>query len=946
MAQAFDRCPALFMLLSMSPDSHDLDPQQPGELTRTLFLPKAPALVAGIAQAAWLSPEGEIEILALPEAARRAKATPAFLCHARSTARRLGVTSVEGFDLLELFAFVHSATFCLPTPRGLAAALGLAQPASGDLAAAALSLRESAKVLLAELAADSPDPEARAIALAMGKGGWLWGAAAVTALGPVSPDRSPAGFSVWSNLKEWAEHAPEPPPGNLPVDEAETRTRLAALLGPGAEARPQQADYAAAVSHAFQPRERADEPRTVLAEAGTGVGKTLGYVAPASLWAEKNGGAVWISTFTRNLQHQISAELDRLYPDPVEKERQVVLRKGRENYLCLLNFEESLSGIAMRPYDATALGLMARWISVTRDGDMVGGDFPGWLPELIGRNLSLGLADRRGECVHSACPHYHRCFIEKSVRRARRARIVVANHALVMIQAALGGIDDNNLPSRYVFDEGHHVFAAADSAFSLALSGQEAAELRRWLLGGEGRGRSRARGLKRRLEELVAEDHVAAKALDDALLAAHVLPGEGWLRRLGEGRPQRQSEAFLALVRQQVLARAPDADQGYNLETTPLPPIDGLLEAAADLARELKKIEFPLTILIKQLSLRLDVEAAQLDSALRLRIEGAVRSLKQRALIELGGWRRMLEDMAGKPSPDFVDWLAVEREQGHDSDIGMHRHFVDPTKPFADFVLKPSQGALLTSATLTDGSGDVEKDWLAAEARSGARHLAAPALRARVDSPFDYKAQTRVFIVTDIDRKSADQVAAAYRELILAAGGGALGIFTAIHRLKAVHRRIAAPLEAAGLPLLAQHVDAMDTSTLVDIFRAEEDWSLLGTDAVRDGVDVPGRSLRLIVFDRVPWPRPDILHKARKVAFGGAAHDDAITRLRLKQGFGRLVRRATDQGVFVLLDKAMPSRLLGAFPEGVEVRRIGLKETVEETARFLQNHPLDLPTPA
>jgi ATP-dependent DNA helicase DinG len=154
-----------------------------------------------------------------------------------------------------------------------------------------------------------------------------------------------------------------------------------------------------------------------------------------------------------------------------------------------------------------------------------------------------------------------------------------------------------------------------------------------------------------------------------------------------------------------------------------------------------------------------------------------------------------------------------------------------------------------------------------------------------------------------------------------------------------VHRRIAAPLEAAGLPLLAQHVDAMDTSTLVDIFRAEEDWSLLGTDAVRDGVDVPGRSLRLIVFDRVPWPRPDILHKARKAAFGGAAHDDAITRLRLKQGFGRLVRRATDQGVFVLLDKAMPSRLLGAFPEGVEVKRIGLKETVEATARFLHPGP-------
>ena len=109
-----------------------------------------------------------------------------------------------------------------------------------------------------------------------------------------------------------------------------------------------------------------------------------------------------------------------------------------------------------------------------------------------------------------------------------------------------------------------------------------------------------------------------------------------------------------------------------------------------------------------------------------------------------------------------------------------------------------------------------------------------------------------------------------------------------------MHQRIAGRSRRTGLPLLAQHVDGMDTATLIDIFRAEEDSCLLGTDAVRDGIDVPGRSLRLIVFDRVPWPRPDILHKARKAAFGGTRYDDMLTRLRLKQAFGRLVRRASD----------------------------------------------------
>ena len=153
--------------------------------------------------------------------------------------------------------------------------------------------------------------------------------------------------------------------------------------------------------------------------------------------------------------------------------------------------------------------------------------------------------------------------------------------------------------------------------------------------------------------------------------------------------------------------------------------------------------------------------------------------------------------------------------------------------------------------------------------------------------------------------------------------------------MRAIHGRIAEPLDAAGIALLAQHVDGLDTTTLVEIFRTERNACLLGTDAVRDGVDVPGASLRLIVFDRVPWPRPDILHRARKAAFGGVAYDDMLTRLKLKQAYGRLIRRADDAGVFVMLDRMMPSRLLGAFPADVAVERVGLAHAVEGVRDFL-----------
>ncbi|MEE8334762.1 MAG: ATP-dependent DNA helicase, partial [Alphaproteobacteria bacterium] len=733
----------------------------------------------------------------------------------------------------------------------------------------------------------------------------------------------------------WAEHAPGPPPGNDPVAPADARARLAELTGADAEPRPQQSDYASSVCHAFAPRDDVDSPNMVIAEAGTGVGKTLGYIAPASLWAERNGGAVWISTYTRNLQRQIDGELDRLYPDPSTKTRRVVLRKGRENYLCLLNMEEAVGNIPARQASAIALGLVARWARRTRAGDIAGGDFPTWLADLVGWRDTLGLSDRRGECIYSACSHFGKCFIERTVRQARRADIVVANHALVMAQAALGGLDDGTVPTRLVFDEGHHVFNAADSAFSAELSGRQGAELRRWLIGAEGRRQGRARGLGRRIEDFAAMDGATGDALAQLTEAARCLPGAGWAGRIAEGRTRGPAEAFLARVREQVYARTATDGHGYDLEADARPPIDGLLDAADALDAALSGLALPMKALAARLARLLDERASDFDTHTRQRLESVCRSLARRVESEVEPWRGMLQALASETPATFVDWFSIRREQGRDADAAMHRHWIDPTEPFAEHVARPSHGIVVTSATLRDATGDIEADWQAAEAVSGAGHLATPALRAQVPSPFDYAVQTRVFIVTDVRRTDTEQVASAYRELFLAAGGGGLGLFTAIARLRAVHARIAGPLEDAGLPLLAQHVDSLDTASLIEIFRAEENACILGTDAIRDGVDVPGNSLRLVVFDRVPWPRPTILHRARRAAFGGAAYDDRITRLRLKQAFGRLVRRAGDKGVFVMADSRTPTRLLGAFPEGVEPVRLGLAEAIAETRAFL-----------
>ena len=333
-----------------------------------------------------------------------------------------------------------------------------------------------------------------------------------------------------------------------------------------------------------------------------------------------------------------------------------------------------------------------------------------------------------------------------------------------------------------------------------------------------------------------------------------------------------------------------------------------------------------------------------MDAATRNRIEAAGRSLNRRVLMPLSAWQNMLRALTEPPAepgsrPDQILFLRLARaEGGREIDVGLHRHWLDPTIPFAATLAAPAHGLLVTSATLRDaGDADPEAAWASAEARVGAPHLPSPAIRAAVASPFDYATQTRAFIVTDVFGGDIAQLAAAYRALFIAAGGGALGLFTAIRRLQAVHARIAPELEEAGIPLYAQHVDAMGNATLVDIFRAEEESCLLGTDAMRDGVDVPGRALRLVVFEKVPWPRPDILHRERRIHLSDGdpkGYDDRIARLRLRQAFGRLIRRATDRGVFVLLDRQTPSRLLSAFPAGVAIRRVGLAEAVRRTTRL------------
>jgi ATP-dependent DNA helicase DinG len=871
----------------------------------------------------WLAREdGTLTGLGRGEALSLAASTPLLLVNAPLIGARLGNPDLHGLDLLELFAFLFPAQFAVPTVAGLARAMGLAAPGNDDEAA-----RSIAKIASEMLdwcgRADWAEREGAWTALRqLERLRWSWA--------PVLQNRiaQPQTAERWlfSRLPQWEEEAPRPQPRTIALPEQAVLDRLAELTGAGAEKREGQRDFARAAANVFAPRPATREPNVVLAEAGTGIGKTLGYLAPATLWAEEAGGTVWVSTYTKALQRQLDRETRRHYPSDADFRRHVVIRKGRENYLCLLNLEDALQG-GFAGRAAVLAQFVARWAGFSRDGDMVGGDLPGWLPALFRRAGATALTDRRGECVYAGCPHFRTCFIERASHASEQADIVIANHALVMISAARGR-EGHGALSRLVFDEGHHLFDAADATFGAALTGREAIELRRWVIGPESSARKgRRRGLAARLSDVASYDADGAEAIDAACEAARALPADEWLKRIVDHAPHGSIEQLLSAVRDTVYARAErdgkDNDPGYGLEID-LTEADGpLIDAATDAAQALEAMLAPLKRLSKRLVAVLELAPDWLDSAARARIDGAIAALGWRCDL-LMSWIALLVRIGGPADPDFVDWLAVDRVEGREYDIGLHRHWLDPTRPLAETVLKPAHGVLVTSATLRAGGG-----WDTAVARTGAAHMDSPPQLFDAASPFDYARQSEVLIVTDIKRGDLPALAGAYARLIEAANGGTLGLFTAIRRLRSVQARIADRLAQMGLPLYAQHVDPLDPATLIDMFRDDPRASLLGTDALRDGIDVPGESLRLVVLEGVPWAKPSVLQTARRQASGAPTDfDDRHVRARLAQAFGRLIRRTDDAGQFVILSAAMPSRLLSAFPPETPIHRLPLDEAI------------------
>ncbi len=649
------------------------------------------------------------------------------------------------------------------------------------------------------------------------------------------------------------------------LEEILRRGGLLSKVVEGYEPRPQQLEMGRRVLEVLL------RERILIAEAPTGVGKTMAYLVPAAIYARRQRETVVISSYTRTLQDQIlrleAPRLRRL----IHPDLNLMVLKGSSNYLCRRRWELFLREEGSGPDGRWAVDRLQEWVYGTDTGafseapDL--GRRAGWVLARIGGDAHF--------CRGQLCRADTGCYHKKARREARRADLVVVNHSLLLADALGAGI----LPEHraLIVDEAHLLPEAALEPLSLRISEKRFEEKVRQMGGSGDPGVSdRMRRVLRRLpskviaknltpevrefEGIAREALAQTRAFFLALRSGGSFPPEGERRRYdmrdctGELLPQ-ETDLFLRAV-------------------------EGLIEKGRELLGRLQG-ELPLTDPYQELHSVLEACGGMLD--------------------ELEEMIKTLQELISPRGHDRVHVLESSRTQG----ALLSAVPLDTGPLLREHLLLPHGSVTLTSATLAAG------DDFSYFARKLGLERGEPEIL-KLESPFKMREQFLLLLPTyAVDPRDEGYEAflsGTIAQLAAAVGGKMLVLFTSYKTLQKVYAELAESAELSGVEILAQSREA-PRSKLISQFRKAQRSVLLGTSAFWYGVDFPGRELELLVVTRLPFPVPtdprvqaisEELEQEGRSSFQDYALPEAV--LRLRQGVGRLIRRRDDRGVCVILD--------------------------------------------
>jgi len=626
------------------------------------------------------------------------------------------------------------------------------------------------------------------------------------------------------------------------------------------------------------------DQKHLLIEAGTGTGKSLAYLLPALYTSLTEGRRVVVSTHTINLQEQLRSRdiplLQNISPIPF---RAAVL-KGRNHYLCLRKYEQTLSSRDLDNRDqAIAAAQMLVWLGETERGD----DEELQLTPR-GKDLWRSVESDTNSCLNRACPWFKKCFYHRSRHEASQADVVITNHSMLLTDIRA----ENRIIPPYdllIVDEAHHFEQTASKHMGVEIGYFPFLNTLNWLVKDARSGR-----LPALIQQLSAsaheEGHAWAEQLEELLPIFQEVKDDwerlsGILYELAERSAGSPGEGYVLRLRKD---RLPDRWSDCVLLE------DNIYLHLTEICRELDKVLSSMKEADSTYDLQSTVTDLSGQTSDLIRVRDHLRFLIQ------------LND------DNFVYWIEANSYYRHRS-LSFMSVPIDVSKLLAEQLFSQKDSIVLTSATLS-----VNQTFEYAVEQLGLNQV--PDSRVKtvlLPSPFRYEEQALVLIPRDFpsirgsyaDSRFLEQLTTSLADMSLVTEGRMLVLFTSYKMLRQVHGELKRRLTGHHIQVLGQGIESSNRSKLVRMFQETPRCILLGTSSFWEGVDIPGEALSLLAIVRLPFQPPNHPYVEAKSEYLKSRNQNPFMKysvpqavIQFKQGFGRLVRTVNDKGIVVVYD--------------------------------------------
>ncbi len=628
------------------------------------------------------------------------------------------------------------------------------------------------------------------------------------------------------------------------------------------EVRPSQIEMLCDVADAINNEE------IIIAEAGTGVGKSLAYLIPAFQWVINNNDRIVISTGTINLQHQLIEKDIPLVRKMLKTDKKAALVKGRGNYVCMRKYLEKLNETSLFNETDRELMLIKEWVETTDTGDKSDLSF---LPD---HALWGDIASESDYCLGLHCPYREKCFVIKSRKRAAAAQILVVNHHIlfsdISARSAGGGFNGTAvLPgfSRIVFDEAHNMENAATSFYSPTLS--------------RGMMFKTITKIYRRKKGRISGIYVSLKNSEGA---------EDKIEEIPSLTAEAVSEFELLEKEAEDLLKG-----SYNLRIDHEEKFDNLLSRTASLKSHLSKIHMIIDDITQGMDFSPEDDAGVYEIILiKNKLQGLVSTCE-----------KLLDT-----DDNYIPWFEKSKR------IFFYVTPIDISRILQDTLYSKVKSIVFTSATLS-----ISSKFSFWKKRVGLDSEMFPVTENIYKSPFNYEKNVLLGIPQDLpdpsDEEYTEKLSQFIYDSLLISEGKGLVLFTSYTMLMKVYESIRDRLVENKIMVYRQGED--DRFRLLRSFNSDRNSVLLATDSFWEGVDSPGDTLKNLIICRLPFRVPsDPVIKARmdRIAENGGnpfmdfSLPEAV--IKLKQGFGRLMRAKDDRGVVQITDNRILRKQYGS----------------------------------